>query len=63
VTNEEGWGPSAVKDNPALREFIGLPYQQFNKCDRIGRIVDWLGVDRYKKSEMRKALEEHIKDN
>ena len=57
LVNKEGWGPNPVKDSPVLNEFEGLPYQHFNKCDRIGRIVDWLGVDRYKKSEMRKRPE------
>lgn len=55
LTNEDGWGPqSSNKDNPTLKDFDGLPYQQFNKCDRIGRIVDWLGVERYKKNDLRK---------
>lgn len=60
INNAEGWGPPPVKDNPVLQQFDGLPYQQFNKCDRIGRIVDWLGVDRYKKSEMRERYNERL---
>ncbi|KAI3420443.1 hypothetical protein GPALN_003740 [Globodera pallida] len=61
VSNPTGWGPSAVKDSPALAEFIGLPYQHFNKCDRVGRIVDWLGVDRfYKKGETRDRYNERV---
>ena len=53
LVNTDGWGPGSVKESAVLTPFDGLPYQPFNKCDRIGRIVDWLGVDRYKKSEMR----------
>ncbi|CAB3411586.1 unnamed protein product [Caenorhabditis bovis] len=38
--NAEGWGPppSTTSDNEV--------FQQFNKGDRIGRVADWLGVDR-----------------
>ena len=58
TANVAGWGPrEASTENGILSEFDGLPYQQFNKADRVGRIVDWLGVDRYyKKSDTRKNL-------
>jgi len=49
-----GWGPteSGIIEEPKdgiLAEFQGLPFQQYNKCDRVGRVVDWLGGDRYMK--------------
>uniref|UniRef100_A0A915M7L4 Eukaryotic translation initiation factor 3 subunit p66 n=1 Tax=Meloidogyne javanica TaxID=6303 RepID=A0A915M7L4_MELJA len=60
LANSDGWGPGPVKESAVLAPFEGLPYQPFNKCDRIGRIVDWLGVDRYKKSEMRDRYNERL---
>lgn len=40
--NTSGWGPLAnsSSDEP-------VPFQQFNKADRIGRVADWIGVDRF----------------
>ena len=41
--NATGWGPVGH-----LEQFQGLPYQSFNKSDRIGKIADWsLQSDRY----------------
>ena len=55
VDNPTGWGPSLGNNGGTLDQFKGMPFQLFNKCDRVGRIIDWLGVDRYyKKSETRK---------
>uniref|UniRef100_A0AC34Q1V7 Eukaryotic translation initiation factor 3 subunit D n=1 Tax=Panagrolaimus sp. JU765 TaxID=591449 RepID=A0AC34Q1V7_9BILA len=49
--NSGGWGPSSIGTGP-FNEFKDLPFQQYNKCDRVGRVVDWLGGDRlYKKAE------------
>lgn len=54
VVNSTGWGPTSANIQN-LQQFEGLPFQIYNKCDRIGRIVDWLGVERfYKKNEIRK---------
>lgn len=51
IVNSAGWGPAAAS-NMTLKQFDGLPFQLYNKCDRVGRIVDWLGVERfYKKNE------------
>jgi hypothetical protein len=47
--NKNGWGPPPSDSESPLARFIGMPFQTYNKCDRVGRIVDWLGVDRYKK--------------
>ncbi len=49
-----GWGPTIIEDGKGvLADFQGLPFQQYNKCDRVGRVVDWLGGDRYKKGDAR----------
>jgi hypothetical protein len=47
--NLTGWGPQSSDSESPLARFVGMPFQTFNKCDRIGRIYDWSGVDRYKK--------------
>ncbi|CAJ0586544.1 unnamed protein product, partial [Mesorhabditis spiculigera] len=39
--NTSSWGP-----RPVVEEH-DMPFQQFNKADRIGRVADWIGVDRY----------------
>ncbi|KAI6195853.1 Eukaryotic translation initiation factor 3 subunit D [Aphelenchoides besseyi] len=49
--NPTGWGPAPTDVESPLTRFVGMPFQIYNKCDRVGRIVDWLGVDRYKKTE------------
>lgn len=36
--NPNGWGPSGLPKN-----FQNLPFQFFNKSDRIGRVADWTG--------------------
>ncbi|UXI14825.1 autophagy-related protein 2-like B [Sarcoptes scabiei] len=36
--NSNGWGPV---DN--LKLFNGMPYQSFNKNDRLGMVADWTG--------------------
>jgi hypothetical protein len=57
--NAAGWGPGSLSSNKAiLSEWDGLPYQAFNKADRIGRVVDWIGGDRLygKKSEQRMSF-------
>lgn len=41
--NNSGWGPST----PQQIVDSGIPFQQFNKADRIGRVADWIGVDRF----------------
>ena len=42
-TNEGGWGPVGAPD-----KFKHLPYQVFNKSDKIGKICDWSGnADQY----------------
>ncbi|CAI4221758.1 unnamed protein product [Auanema sp. JU1783] len=41
--NKTGWGPISV---PVGVDTSG-PFQQFNKADRIGRVADWIGVDRF----------------
>lgn len=54
IVNSTGWGPTLAHGH-VVESYQGLPFQQFNKCDRIGRIVDWLGVERfYKKGDTRK---------
>lgn len=54
--NANGWGPPVSDaDSPSTR-FIGMPFQTFNKCDRVGRIVDWLGIDRYKKERYNERM-------
>ncbi|KAH7693713.1 CBN-EIF-3.D protein, partial [Aphelenchoides avenae] len=61
VDNPTGWGPSLGNNGGTLDQFKGMPFQLFNKCDRVGRIIDWLGVDRYyKKSETRDRYNERI---
>ncbi|KAI1730261.1 eukaryotic translation initiation factor 3 subunit 7 (eIF-3) domain-containing protein [Ditylenchus destructor] len=58
--NPNGWGPNPA-NSKITEEFDGLPFQQFNKCDRIGRIVDWLGVERYyKKGDTRDRYNERM---
>ncbi|TMS34609.1 hypothetical protein L596_002164 [Steinernema carpocapsae] len=51
LKNSGGWGPSANAKFTTEQDqlFRSMPFQQFNKCDRIGRVADWLGVDRYYK--------------
>jgi len=59
--NASGWGPSNTGNDGSLDKYQSPVFQLFNKCDRIGRIVDWLGVDRYyKKSETRDRYNERI---
>ncbi|GMT16915.1 hypothetical protein PFISCL1PPCAC_8212, partial [Pristionchus fissidentatus] len=36
-----GWGPAPLSGDDKVT------FQQFNKADRIGRVADWLGVDRF----------------
>uniref|UniRef100_A0A915Q339 Eukaryotic translation initiation factor 3 subunit D n=1 Tax=Setaria digitata TaxID=48799 RepID=A0A915Q339_9BILA len=40
--NRSGWGPVGT-----LGRFQNLPYQQFNKADKIGKVADWIGVTQY----------------
>lgn len=40
--NRGGWGPVGMLD-----KFQNLPYQQFNKADKIGKVADWIGVTQY----------------
>jgi len=48
VDNSGGWGPTTtIVSGAPLEEFKDLPFQQYNKCDRVGRVVDWLGDNRY----------------
>ena len=43
------WGPPSAAHDAPLTRFVQMPFQTFNKTDRIGRIVDWLGGERYRK--------------
>ncbi|KAK6732456.1 hypothetical protein RB195_016689 [Necator americanus] len=43
AANPNGWGP--LGSPPALD--TSIPFQQYNKADRIGRVADWIGVDRF----------------
>uniref|UniRef100_A0A915ES22 Eukaryotic translation initiation factor 3 subunit p66 n=1 Tax=Ditylenchus dipsaci TaxID=166011 RepID=A0A915ES22_9BILA len=54
-------GPNPA-NNKITEQFDGVPFQQYNKCDRIGRIVDWLGVERpyYKQKETRDRYNERL---
>lgn len=36
--NPTGWGPSNIPE-----QFRDMPYQPFNKSDRIGKVADWSG--------------------
>lgn len=36
--NPDGWGPVGV-----LEQFKKLPFQPFNKADKIGKVADWTG--------------------
>lgn len=40
--NRTGWGPSGTLDR-----FQNLPYQQFNKTDKIGKVADWIGISQF----------------
>uniref|UniRef100_A0A915D6T5 Eukaryotic translation initiation factor 3 subunit p66 n=1 Tax=Ditylenchus dipsaci TaxID=166011 RepID=A0A915D6T5_9BILA len=42
VGNPTGWGPT-TNNRVELEKLEGLPYQPYNRCDKIGRIVDWIG--------------------
>lgn len=48
--NRTGWGPVGNLD-----KFKNLPYQQFNKADKIGKVADWIGIsqftDRFRRSD------------
>ncbi|CAP27081.1 Protein CBR-EIF-3.D [Caenorhabditis briggsae] len=41
--NTSGWGPLTTSSSSVEP----VPFQQFNKADRIGRVADWIGVDRF----------------
>ncbi|CAD6198944.1 unnamed protein product [Caenorhabditis auriculariae] len=41
--NKNGWGPVSTG---ASTDSV-VPFQQFNKADRIGRVADWIGIDRF----------------
>ena len=36
--NPDAWGPCAVPD-----QFKNMPYQPFNKSDKLGKVADWTG--------------------
>lgn len=36
--NPNGWGPCSLPD-----QFKDMPYQQFSKNDRLGKVADWTG--------------------
>lgn len=48
--NRGGWGPVGVLDR-----YQNLPYQQFNKTDKIGKVADWIGImqfsDRFRRAD------------
>ena len=43
--NETGWGPRTPEATDGIVD--GVPFQQYNKADRVGRVADWLGGDRF----------------
>ncbi|KAK0394643.1 hypothetical protein QR680_000853 [Steinernema hermaphroditum] len=55
--NNGGWGPTGATKSELFED---MPFQQFNKCDRIGRVADWLGVDRFKRSDGRDRYNERM---
>lgn len=40
--NPRGWGPVGLPD-----KFKNLPFQNYEKGARIGKIADWLGTDKH----------------
>ena len=36
--NSDGWGPCSVPE-----QFKNMPYQPFNKSDKLGKVADWTG--------------------
>ncbi len=54
LENASGWGPVG-----SLDKFRNLPYQQFNKADKIGKVADWIGLDRYA-DRYRRACFPHV---
>ncbi|GBN69703.1 Eukaryotic translation initiation factor 3 subunit D [Araneus ventricosus] len=36
--NPTGWGPCSLPE-----QFQDMPYQQFSKNDRLGKVADWTG--------------------
>lgn len=50
--NRSGWGPIGTLD-----KFQNLPYQQFNKADKIGKVADWIGITQYNDRFRRKFFE------
>uniref|UniRef100_A0A0N4ZRC7 Eukaryotic translation initiation factor 3 subunit p66 n=1 Tax=Parastrongyloides trichosuri TaxID=131310 RepID=A0A0N4ZRC7_PARTI len=45
--NLEGWGPNIEQKHDPMEQFRDLPFQSFNRCERIGRISDWIGVEKF----------------
>uniref|UniRef100_A0A0K0FNL1 Eukaryotic translation initiation factor 3 subunit p66 n=1 Tax=Strongyloides venezuelensis TaxID=75913 RepID=A0A0K0FNL1_STRVS len=45
--NSEGWGPSCEQKHDPMEQFKDLPFQSFNRCEKIGRISDWIGVEKF----------------
>uniref|UniRef100_A0A0N5AJ04 Eukaryotic translation initiation factor 3 subunit D n=1 Tax=Syphacia muris TaxID=451379 RepID=A0A0N5AJ04_9BILA len=41
-SSASGWGPTGTLD-----QFQNLPYQQFNKTDKIGKVADWIGIGQF----------------
>jgi len=37
--NDHGWGPCSVPE-----QFQNMPYQPFNKSDKLGKVADWTGL-------------------
>lgn len=37
--NENGWGPCSIPE-----QFQNMPYQPFNKSDKLGKVADWTGL-------------------
>ncbi|VDM38565.1 unnamed protein product [Toxocara canis] len=42
LDNPSGWGPVGT-----LEQYQDLPYQQFNKADKIGKVADWIGISQF----------------
>lgn len=39
VSNPDGWGPRGIPE-----QFKSMPFQPFNKADKIGKVADWTGT-------------------
>ncbi len=51
--NPDGWGP-VVGIHP--EQFRNLPFQPFNKADKIGKVADWTGSLAYQDRRMQSKI-------